>query len=923
MMIRADEERLANELDHAIAALWSGDEGLLTAWLGTAGEPGPALRDWLRAPTPSFPRTLAPSTRVAGYTIHRELGRGGMGVVYEAEQDVPRRRVALKVIGARREPDEVDLRVFRREIQILARLTHPSIATIHDAGETHDGRPFFAMEKVEGERLDLYLKRHPEADLATRLLLFRRICAPIAFAHRRGVIHRDLKPSNVMVEPDGTPRIVDFGLARLLESDGDDSLTLSGIVGTLPYMSPEQVRGGDAEVDVRSDVYTLGVLLFEMLTGRLPYPIDGRRPLEAARTILEREPDRPTGEVVDISADVAAVVLKALEKDPDRRYSVVDELDEDVRRCLEGLPVSARPQTTWYRFGRFARRRKTLVAAVAAMAIIFLVGAVVVVTSLVQSRASERRAQQSNREARATIAFLKSVFEDANPFRLPHAEITLLQAVDLAKDRIEEFAGGEPAVEAEVRALIGNAYGSLGRFEAGEMELRRALALRQQIHLEAHPDLATSHRNLGFILHGMKRYDEAERAYRTSLAMRRELLGESHPATEQVREELGCLLRDTNRRAEALALFEENVSHARAAIPPDAPRLALRLNMLGRLYVTLERWQRGISAHEEALELLVGKDGPHPALWADSRAELGNALKNANRLEEAQACYEEAIDVKRRQLGGDHASLAAIHRDLVSVYQGLGDLDAAVERIHEMLRLYELWIAPDHSLFVAARILLAKNHRARGEFQLAERILIGCRQGLAAAASDSMIDGQAQVEIALGRTRMDAGRHEEALSDLKQGLRFLEQCGKGDGPGAESARTQIGVCLEEMGDLEGALRVHSDQLDRIRAEKPLRHASLVGAQAKIAFCLIELGDLERAEPILRSALELAKSRLMEGSRKTARARYLLGEILFRTDRGQAAIPLYRGALKTYRLRSTDADRALECEERLRDLGVDP
>ncbi|HET8946987.1 MAG TPA: serine/threonine-protein kinase, partial [Candidatus Polarisedimenticolia bacterium] len=430
--------------------------------------------------------------RVIGpYKVIREIGRGGMGVVYEAEQTRPRRHVALKVILGGRHVDAMTVRRFEREAESLARLKHPGIAAIYESGRTEEGQHFFAMELVPGRPLSEVLAESgpaaSRAEVRRRISLFRRIAAALTYAHQRGVIHRDLKPSNILVLPavGAAPpeiKVLDFGLARITDPDAAEATAftaLGSIQGTLPYMSPEQVRGRRDDVDVRTDVYALGVILYRMLAGRLPYDIAGADLPEAARIICE-EPPRPLAQAAGlrtrIDRDLAIVVFKALEKDPARRYATVAALDEDLGRYLAGQPILARPASAAYQLRKLVARHRVAFAAITA-AIAGLV--LVTVVTAVQARRIAAERDRAGREARTASRvsdFLTGLFQVSNPDEARGNSITAREILDAGVEKIGHDLAEEPEVQARLMQTMGKVYASLGLWPKAAATLEQSVA---------------------------------------------------------------------------------------------------------------------------------------------------------------------------------------------------------------------------------------------------------------------------------------------------------------------------------------------------------------------------------------------------------------------------------------------------------------
>ena len=692
-----------------------------------------------RAPSGAYPE------RIGQYRILDVLGEGGMGVVYRAEQVSPRRAVALKVIRAGAESREM-LKRFEHEGQVLGWLQHPGIAQIFEAGTADTGQglqPFFAMEFVRGQPLTSYAAAQ-ELTLAQRLELIAKVCDAVHHAHQKGVIHRDLKPGNILVDDSGQPKVLDFGVARVTDADIRTTTLQTDVgqlVGTLAYMSPEQVAGDSRQLDTRSDVYALGVLLYELLAGRVPFDVSQQTIPQAARMIAEEEPTSLSSINRVFRGDIETIVAKALDKDKERRYQSAAALASDIRRYLSDEPISARPASTIYQLRKFARRNRALVGGVLATFVVLLMGVAGTSYGLIQAVAQRRDAEsernralvaervaeqrQADAEQQAAIAqaannFLHEVLSLASPAKAMGRQVTVREAVDMAAADVSAFTAGQPETEAAVRAAVGRTYHSLGHFDLAAEQLKLALEIRRRELGPEHPDTLSSMRKLAGALNDLGRAEEAISLLRKGIETQRRILGEAHPDTIDSCSALAWFLFGDGRAAEAEPLFRQVLEGFRMIDGPEAPTTLKAMTNLAAVLIKQGRVAEAEPLITEAAAALPQVLDPrHP----DTLYILGIHawyLYAADRCHEAEVLYRGIIRDATEVLGVDHPYrlfwLGKLGRCLLK----LGRLDEAERLFIEALTAQRRVLADGHGYIVESTEGLARTLIAQRRFDQAE-----------------------------------------------------------------------------------------------------------------------------------------------------------------------------------------------------------
>ena len=804
----------------------SGAEGQGTSGVGgsTRSETGE-----ISFPTRTIQSTDSGAGTVIGpYHLLQRIGEGGMGEVWLAEQKQPvRRRVAVKLIKAGMDTREVVAR-FESERQALALMDHPAIAKVFDAGSTPEGRPYFVMEYVAGLPITDYCDKH-KLSPRQRLELFILVCEGVQHAHQKAIIHRDLKPSNILVsELDGKPmpRIIDFGVAKATSqrlSAGTMYTRVGSIIGTVGYMSPEQANSEGEDIDTRTDVYSLGVVLYELLVGVLPFDFaklaydeilrrlreeDAPRPStklrtlggESAITAQNRGTDFPTL-TRQLRGDADAIALKALEKDRARRYATPSDLAADIGRYLRNEPVTARPASVWYRTRKYIRRHRVAVGVTATAALLLVAFAVTQTIELRRVRVERDRADR-------VTEFMTGMFKVSDPSEARGNDVRAREILDKASQDIDTGLAKEPELQAQMMDVMGNVYMSLGLYSKSESLLRRAIAIRRQALGADHPDTLKSMYDLAYVLNEDSKYSEAGKLARETVDVRRRVLGAQNHDTLASLAKLAFITQNEGHYAEAEKLdrnvldvtkrvfgpqdqlyidtlqqsaivsayqgkyadaenaFREILEINRRKLGPDSPRtLADTGNLASTLlyeqhYSEAEKLYRDVLT---AMRRVLGPEHPRALLIAGN---LALTLRNEQRYPEAEKLFRETLEIKRKKLGPENRSTLVTMGNLADTLTDEGKYSEAEQLVRETLQTEQRTLGPDHTdtlvtIMGLASVLKKEKRYAESEIFF-ERTLDGLRRAVGANHPDT-----AKAAYDLAEVLALQGKRDPAFTNLR------------------------------------------------------------------------------------------------------------------------------------------------------------
>ena len=764
---------------------------------------------------------------IGDYEIVSLISSGGMGEVYLAQDRQLHRRVALKLVRRAMASEEM-IHHFKREEHLLASLNHPNISQLYGGGVTTDGIPFFAMEYVEGQRLDEYCD---ERGLGTkeRLQLFRKVCGAVTYAHQHLVIHRDLKPANIRVTPEGEPKLLDFGIAKLIGSEkapgNGQTLTLQGVM-TPEYASPEQVRGDT--MTTASDIYSLGVVLYKLLTGQSPYRTKTNRPEEIARAITEQEPARPSTalkeresrienrDLVDsrlIRGDLDNIVLRALRKEPQRRYESAAQFSEDIRRHLAGLPVIARKDTWSYRSVKFIRRNQIAVGA-GALVLLALLGGVIATDW------EARATRQEKARAESINGFLEQMLNYSNPQLALAGDnsrpTTVTEAMDEAAKRLESGAfADQPEVRADLERIISTSYAGQGKRQLADEHIQKYVALVTKLYGKDHPRTLAATAIRARILFSDGKMAESENLYRQILPRMRAEQQKGDMKAEVLADALNnfaYLRRTQSDSHEAELLFRESLTLTPQISTGERDVVGITLSTLASTLADQGKFEEALRTAQEAiLEDRQTGQADTPG-FGFSLTVLGGFLTDNRQFAEADAALREAEAIFQKLLSPSHLWLADNLRNQAALLYEEGRFAESLEKVTKALDLYQQNFGTHYDNYPTALIIRGLSLTKTGQPNEGETIL---REAVK-MRTDSLPKEHFWVALAndaLGESLTTQGRYDEAEPLLLQSYESLKSSQGASNPRTQIALQRIITLYEKWGRLDAA-SAYRDKLSK-------------------------------------------------------------------------------------------------------------
>jgi len=840
-----------------------------------------------------------------GYRVIREIHRGGQGIVFEAVQESTDRVVAIKVLRRGPFADPAEFARFEREAHLLGRMNHPNIVAIHDRG-TSAGHAYLIMDFVGGRTLNDYLA-YVQPSIDDKLALFATVCDAVHAAHLRGIIHRDLKPANIRIGDDCQPRVLDFGLAKLMEQpepeDGIPAVTMTGqFVGSMPWASPEQAAGRMQDLDLRGDVYSLGVILFQMLTDAFPYDVTGSTRAVQDR-ILHSEPTRPSSIARNIDADLDTIVLKCLAKAPDRRYQSAGDLACDIRRRMAGEPIEARRDSITYVLRKQLRRHRAATATISTGALFVIAGLIYCAAQWRRAERETRRARSAERVAETTARSLAEVasFQEAqlSAIEAPSFGVTIRRALiaetreaaaqaklspDETESRIRQLEavlsgadftrlartaldenvlkptrvaidtrfGDQPLVKARLLQSLATTYHELGLFDTALLFQKEALAIRRANLGDDHRDTLHSLSDLAVILRAQGRWSDAETRQREACDRAKRILGEQDATTMQLMDRLAAVLIDQGRTAEAESLCKDTLAKRRSVLGESHRDTLDSLSTLGKLLQAQGKASEAECAFREVVDKARQSLGDDHILTISSISNLGHVLWRQDRLNEAETCFREVLDRDRRLFGVDHPDTLVAMNNMASLLRSQGSFKEAELLQRETLDQQRRILGADHPTTITSINNMAVLYFASDRLAMAEPV---CRE-------------------ALERRRRTLGdRHPDTLNSIRN----------------------MGVLLKNLKRLAEAEPYFREYLDACRHSRGDNRPVMIASLENLADLLWMAEKPVDAEPLYQEAMTINRASQGDAHQVTIRLTGSLAGVQADLARPADAIALLSGA----------------------------
>ena len=848
---------------------------------------------------------LGPGSVIGPYHLVHLIGEGGMGEVWLAEQKQPvRRRVAVKLIKTGMDTREVAAR-FESERQALALMDHPAIAKVFDAGSTPEGRPYFVMEYVPGIPVTGYCDKH-KLTTRQRLELFILVCEGVQHAHQKAIIHRDLKASNILVAEVGgkpMPKIIDFGVAKATgqKLTAETLYTRVGaVIGTIGYMSPEQANSGGEDIDTRTDVYSLGVVLYELLVGALPFDFRKAPFDEALRRLREQDPPKPSTKLrtqggeeststaqnrsTDLPAlirlvrgDADAIALKALEKDRARRYATPLQLAGDIGRYLRNEPVTAHAPSIGYHARKFARRHFVALVTAGAFLLVLIVAAGVSIRQSIRANREAAMAQAVNDFLQNDLLAQASAASQSGPSSKPDPHLEVRTALDRAAAQVAGKFDRQPEVEAAIRNTIGQTYMDLGLYPKARAQLQRALELNRSALGIENPNTLETLSRLGRTALLQGKNSEAEALTRQALEGQRRVLGAEHPDTLRSMYNLGLVYLHQRKYPEAKALYSQLLEIDRRVLGADHPATLNSMHTLAILYLEEGKYPEAEALYSRLLEIERRVLGPEHPNTLNSMSNLALVYNSQGKYAQAEVLFNQTLEIKRRVLGAEHPNTLSSATGLATAYGEEGKYAQAEVLFNQTLEIQRRVLGAEHPYTLTSMNNLAEVYYWQGRYAQAEALLnqtLEIKRRVLGAEDPHTLnstDNLAEVYYLLGR-------YAQAEALLNQTLGIERRVLGPEHPNTLYTLSDFALMYQRQGKYALAETYAAQTLAGRRHALGSEHPNTIASAADLALAYVSQGKFAKSEPLAREAFDFDSKKAPDDWQRF-RAESLLGASL--------------------------------------------